>query len=205
MDLKGSKQNKKLDESFCGRVSGPESLYVPAAGRGLRGYLQISNLFLGDRRQREGPTPSSSSAAGKVGCLSSRASYPAGPVGSTAENLKAAAGGRNSPSGARCIRTSARSPKKKGSRRWPSSSARSRGREIPRAQVSQVARCGGGRHRSSTRRPRRGGSARSAVTFTESPGAPKVCPCAASRSRTSSSTASATDRDRVWAGMRPAR
>ena len=94
MDLKGSKTEKNLLGSFAGE-SQARNRYTYFAGQARKeGFIQIADIFLETADQeREHAKRFFKQLQG--GMAEIMAGFPAGVIGSTAENLKAAAAGEN--------------------------------------------------------------------------------------------------------------
>ncbi len=94
MDLKGSKTEKNLLTAFAGE-SQARNRYTYAAGKARKeGLVQIADIFEETANQEKEHAKRFFSQL-KGGDVEIQAAYPAGVVGTTAENLKAAAGGEN--------------------------------------------------------------------------------------------------------------
>ena len=92
MDMKGSKTEQCLMKAFAGE-SQARNRYTFAAGvAAAEGYGQVSNLFL-ETADNERAHAFEFFSLLEGGMPEFTASYPAGPVGNTIENLKAAAEG----------------------------------------------------------------------------------------------------------------
>ena len=92
MDLKGSRTEQNLMKAFAGESQARNRYTFAAAVAAAEGYLQISNLFL-ETADNERAHAFEFFSLLEGGTPEFTASYPAGPVGGTAENLKAAAEG----------------------------------------------------------------------------------------------------------------
>ncbi len=94
MDLKGSKTEKNLLTAFAGE-SQARNRYTYAAGKARKeGLVQIADIFEETANQEKEHAKRFFSQL-KGGDVEIQAAFPAGVVGTTAENLKAAAGGEN--------------------------------------------------------------------------------------------------------------
>ncbi len=93
-NLKGTKTEKNLLASFAGE-SQARNRYTYFAGVARKeGYVQISNIFQ-ETADNEKEHAKKFFKLLEGGALEITASYPAGVIGTTAENLKAAAEGEN--------------------------------------------------------------------------------------------------------------
>jgi rubrerythrin len=94
MDLKGSKTEKNLLTAFAGE-SQARNRYTYAAGKARKeGFFQISQIFEETANQEKEHAKRFFSFL-KGGEVEIQAAFPAGLIGTTAENLKAAAGGEH--------------------------------------------------------------------------------------------------------------
>lgn len=94
MSIKGSKTEKNLLASFAGE-SQARNRYTYAASKAKKeGYVQISRVFAETADQEKEHAKRFFSQL-EGGMLEIQAAYPAGIVGTTAENLKMAAEGEN--------------------------------------------------------------------------------------------------------------
>jgi rubrerythrin len=94
MELKGSKTEKNLLAAFAGESQARNRYtYFASAGR-KEGYEQISAIFL-ETAENEKEHAKLFFKLLKGGEVEIVASYPAGVIGNTADNLKAAAAGEN--------------------------------------------------------------------------------------------------------------
>lgn len=94
MDLKGSKTEKNLLKAFAGE-SQARNRYTYAAGAARKeGFVQISKVFeeTADQEREHAKRFFKFLEGGEVEI---QAAFPAGTIGTTAENLKAAAGGEH--------------------------------------------------------------------------------------------------------------
>src|SRR4030043_837699 len=94
MQLKGSKTEKNLLAAFAGESQARNRYTYFASAARKEGYEQISAIFLetADNEKEHAKLFFNLLKGGEVEIT---ASYPAGPVGGTASNLKAAADGEN--------------------------------------------------------------------------------------------------------------
>lgn len=94
MELKGSQTEKNLLAAFAGESQARNRYTYFASAARKEGYEQISALFLetADNEKEHAKLFFNLLKGGEVEII---ASYPAGPVGDTAANLKAAADGEN--------------------------------------------------------------------------------------------------------------
>ena len=92
MDLKGSKTESNLMKAFAGESQARNRYTYAANVAAAEGYMQISNLFL-ETADNERAHAFAFFQLLDGGMPEFTASYPAGPVGDTAQNLKAAAEG----------------------------------------------------------------------------------------------------------------
>jgi rubrerythrin len=92
MDMKGSLTEQNLMKAFAGESQARNRYTFAAAVAAEEGYQQIANLFL-ETADNERSHASLFFALLEGGTPEFTASYPAGPVGSTADNLLAAAEG----------------------------------------------------------------------------------------------------------------
>ncbi len=94
MDLKGSKTEKNLLTAFAGE-SQARNRYTYAAGKARKeGLVQIADIF-DETANHEKEHAKRLFSLLKGGEVEIQAAFPAGVVGTTAENLKGAAGGEN--------------------------------------------------------------------------------------------------------------
>ena len=94
MALKGSKTEKNLLTAFAGE-SQARNRYTYAAGKARKeGYVQIADIFEETANQEKEHAKRFFSQL-EGGEVEIQAAFPAGVVGTTAENLQAAAGGEN--------------------------------------------------------------------------------------------------------------
>ncbi len=94
MDLQGSQTEKNLLTAFAGE-SQARNRYTYAASKARKeGYVQISKIFEETANQEKEHAKRLFKFL-KGGEAEVQASFPAGLIGTTAENLKAAAGGEN--------------------------------------------------------------------------------------------------------------
>ena len=94
MDLKGSKTEKNLLGAFAGE-SQARNRYTYAAGKARKeGFVQISQIFEETANQEKVHAKRFFSFL-KGGEVEIQAAFPAGVVGTTAENLKGAAAGEH--------------------------------------------------------------------------------------------------------------
>jgi rubrerythrin len=92
MDMKGSKTEQNLMKAFAGESQARNRYTFFAQVAADEGYLQIANLFL-ETADNERAHAYSFFSLLEGGEPEFTASYPAGPTGNTAQNLKAAAEG----------------------------------------------------------------------------------------------------------------
>lgn len=94
MDLKGSRTEKNLLGSFAGE-SQARNRYTYAAGQARKdGFIQIADIFAETADQEKEHAKRFFSQL-KGGDVEITAAFPAGVIGTTAENLKAAAAGEH--------------------------------------------------------------------------------------------------------------
>ena len=94
MELKGSKTEKNLLAAFAGESQARNRYTYFASAARKEGYEQISSIFL-ETAENEKEHAKLFFSLLKGGDEEIMAAYPAGVVGSTADNLKAAAAGEN--------------------------------------------------------------------------------------------------------------
>jgi rubrerythrin len=94
MELKGSQTEKNLLAAFAGESQARNRYTYFASAARKEGYEQISALFL-ETAENEKEHAKLFFSLLKGGDLEIVAAYPAGVIGNTAENLKAAADGEN--------------------------------------------------------------------------------------------------------------
>src|SRR5512139_2920722 len=94
MELKGSKTEKNLLAAFAGESQARNRYTYFASAAKKEGYEQISAIFL-ETAENEREHAKLFFSLLKGGDAEIMAAYPAGVVGNTAENLKAAAAGEN--------------------------------------------------------------------------------------------------------------
>lgn len=94
MDLKGSKTEKNLLASFAGESQARNRYTYFAKVAKKEGYEQISEIFM-ETAENEKEHAKVFFKFLKGGMVEITASYPAGVIGTTLENLKAAAGGEH--------------------------------------------------------------------------------------------------------------
>ena len=93
-ELKGSKTEKNLLAAFAGESQARNRYTYFASAARKEGYQQIMAIFL-DTAENEKEHAKREFAFLEGGEVEITASFPAGVIGTTAENLKAAAGGEN--------------------------------------------------------------------------------------------------------------
>ena len=94
MELKGSKTEKNLLAAFAGESQARNRYTYFASAARKEGYEQISALFL-ETAENEKEHAKLFFSLLKGGDVEIVAAYPAGTIGNTADNLKAAAAGEN--------------------------------------------------------------------------------------------------------------
>ena len=94
MDLKGSKTEKNLLGSFAGESQARNRYTYFASQAAKDGFMQISSIFEETANQEKEHAKRFFSQL-QGGEVEITAAFPAGTVGTTAENLKAAAGGEH--------------------------------------------------------------------------------------------------------------
>jgi rubrerythrin len=94
MDLKGSKTEKNLLTAFAGESQARNRYTFFASQARKDGYVQISKIFEETASQEKEHAERFFKQL-KGGEAEIQAAFPAGVIGTTAENLKAAAGGEN--------------------------------------------------------------------------------------------------------------
>jgi len=94
MDLKGSKTEKNIMTAFAGESQARNRYTYFASAARKEGYIQIANVFE-ETANQEKEHAASLFWLLKGGEVEIQTSFPAGVIGTTAENLKAAAGGEN--------------------------------------------------------------------------------------------------------------
>ena len=94
MELKGSKTEKNLLAAFAGESQARNRYTYFASAAKKEGYEQISAIFL-ETAENEKEHAKLFFSLLKGGDAEIMAAYPAGVVGNTADNLKAAAAGEN--------------------------------------------------------------------------------------------------------------
>ena len=117
MTLKGTKTEKNILTAFA-RESQARNRYTYYASKARdEGYMQISAIFEETANQEKEHAKRLFKLL-EGGEVEIQASFPAGVIGTTAENLKAAAGG-STRNGRKCILLLPRLPAKKVSRKLP--------------------------------------------------------------------------------------
>ncbi len=94
MDLKGSKTEKNILTAFAGESQARNRYTYFASKARKEGYIQISKIY----EETAGQEKEHAARLFKLlkgGEVEIQAAFPAGVIGSTAENLKASAGGEN--------------------------------------------------------------------------------------------------------------
>jgi rubrerythrin len=94
MDLKGSKTEKNILTAFAGESQARNRYTYFASEARKEGYIQISNIFEETANQEKEHAKRLFKLL-KGGEVEIQAAFPAGVIGTTAENLKAAAAGEN--------------------------------------------------------------------------------------------------------------
>src|SRR4030042_1797212 len=94
MELKGSKTEKNLLGSFAGESQARNRYTYFASAARKEGYMQIADVFEETANQEKEHAKRHFNLL-KGGMVEISGSFPAGVVGTTAENLRAAAGGEN--------------------------------------------------------------------------------------------------------------
>jgi len=94
MDLKGSKTEKNLLKAFAGESQARNRYTYGASVARKEGFVQIANIFEETANQEKEHAKRFFSQL-KGDELEITAAFPAGVIGTTAENLEAAAGGEN--------------------------------------------------------------------------------------------------------------
>jgi len=94
MDLKGSKTERNILTAFAGESQARNRYTYFASEARKEGYIQISNIFEETANQEKEHAKRLFKLL-KGGEVEIRAAFPAGVIGTTAENLKAAAAGEN--------------------------------------------------------------------------------------------------------------
>jgi rubrerythrin len=94
MDLKGSKTEKNLLKAFAGESQARNRYTYASSAARKEGLIQIANIFEETANQEREHAKRFFSQL-KGGEVEITAAFPAGVTGTTAENLKAAAGGEN--------------------------------------------------------------------------------------------------------------
>ena len=94
MELKGSKTEKNLLAAFAGESQARNRYTYFASAARKEGYEQISAIFL-ETAENEKEHAKLFFSLLKGGEVEIQAAYPAGAIGNTADNLKAAAAGEN--------------------------------------------------------------------------------------------------------------
>ena len=94
MDLKGSKTERNVLTAFAGESQARNRYTYFASEARKEGYIQISNIFEETANQEKEHAKRLFKLL-KGGEVEIRAAFPAGVIGTTAENLKAAAAGEN--------------------------------------------------------------------------------------------------------------
>ena len=94
MELKGSKTEKNILTAFAGESQARNRYNYYASKAKKDGYVQISNIFT-ETADQEKEHAKRLFKLLKGGEVEIQAAFPAGVIGTTAENLKAAAGGEN--------------------------------------------------------------------------------------------------------------
>jgi len=94
MDLKGSKTERNVLTAFAGESQARNRYTYFASEARKEGYIQISNIFEETANQEKEHAKRLFKLL-KGGEVEIQAAFPAGVIGTTAENLKAAAAGEN--------------------------------------------------------------------------------------------------------------
>ena len=94
MELKGSKTEKNLLTAFAGESQARNRYTYFASQAKKDGYIQVQNVFEQTANQEKEHAKKLFKRL-KGGDVEIQAAFPAGVIGTTAENLKAAAGGEN--------------------------------------------------------------------------------------------------------------
>jgi len=94
MDLKGSKTEKNILTAFAGESQARNRYTYFASAARKEGYVQISNIFTETANQEKEHAERLFKLL-KGGEVEIQATFPAGVIGTTAENLKAGAAGEN--------------------------------------------------------------------------------------------------------------
>ncbi len=139
MDMKGSKTEQNLMKAFAGESQARNRYTFYARVAADEGYMQIANLFL-ETADNERAHAFSFFSLLDGGMPEFTASYPAGPVHTTVENLRAAAEGELAEWGALYpgfAQTAEEEGLQEGRDHLPQGS---RGGEIPRAALPEAAR-----------------------------------------------------------------
>lgn len=93
-EIKGTETEKNLLKAFAGESQARNRYTFFASAARKEGFVQISDIFM-ETAEQEKEHAKRFFKFLEGGCVEITASFPAGIIGSTAENLKAAAGGEH--------------------------------------------------------------------------------------------------------------
>ncbi len=176
--IKGSQTEKNLLAAFAGESQARNRYTYFASVAKKEGFEQIAAIFeeTADNEKEHAKRFFKFLEGGDVEIT---AAFPAGTIGDTAENLKAAAEGEKMEWTDALPATSPSRPRRRASRRSPRPSSDRQGREAAREALPRPAGQRGRRAASSRRARPSAGTAATAATSTRAPRRPACAPPAA--------------------------